>query len=386
MPTVLTGPVDDNDILTNERVIDMDEEIAQLETDVTQMTSILMKLKKRPAFSQKVEWLEDELLPRLTTLAASHTSSATTIAVATNTGQYIKERDVLRIASTGENLAVTAVSSDTIGVTRSIGAVAAATAASGGDVIIIGSAFAEGATLGQMKQVKRVAQYNYTQIQRDSFGFTNTMLASKTYGGSLIAREANKKLLEHKRRLDMTNWFGQKDLDTGGSTPISYMGGVLEFITTNVTTATTITEITWEAFLRTAFRYGNPNRKICFITPLVASALSNFPLSSLAPTSTGITDWGVSTQRYVSAAGAVVDLVVMHDWIDYQTASPGFGGMAIVLDMDNIWMRPLRDTKMEPKRQANDEDSVKQEYITEHSLEVKLEKTHSVLRGVTAYA
>jgi hypothetical protein len=386
VPTVLDGVVDDADILQNERVIDMDEDIAQLETDLNRITSILMRLRKRPATSQKVEWLEDELLPRLTTLAASHTSAATTIAVASNTGQYIKVRDVLRIASVGENVAVTATSGDTIGVTRSIGSVAGASAASGVDVVIIGSAFAEGSTLGELKQTQRVAQYNYTQIQRDSFGFTNTMLASKTYGGGLIAREANKKMLEHKRRLDMTNWFGQKDLDTTGDTPISYMGGILEFITTNVTTATTITEITWETFLRTAFRHGNPNRKLAFVTPLVMSALSNFPLSSLAPTDPSLNEWGVSISKYTSGAGQTVDLVVLNDWMDYATASPQFGGMAIILDMDNIWMRPLRDTKMEPKREANDEDSKKQEYITETSLELKLEKTHAVLRGVTAYA
>lgn len=383
--TILDGVVDDADILANERDIDMDEDIAQLETDVNQLTSILMKMRKKKAFSQKVEWLEDELVPRLTTLSATASNVVSAINVATNTGAYFRTRDVLRVASTGENLVVTGVTGDVVSVTRSIGAVAAASAASGVDVVKIGNASYEGATLGTLKIAKRVAQYNYTQIQRDPFGFTNTMLASRTFGGNLIAREARKKLLEHKRQLDLTSWFGQRDLDTSGTNPVSYMGGVLEYISTNVTTATTITEITWETFLRSAFRYGNQSRKICFVTPLVVSALASFPLSSLAPANPGITDWGVAITKYRSGAGQEVDLVVLNDWQDFQLGSPQFGGMAVILDMDNIWLRPLRDTKLMPNREANDEDSEKQEYMTETSLELKLEKTHSVLRGITAY-
>ena len=52
-----TGLVDDSDILANERVIDMSDIVGQLETDMTQFTTALMKVRSKPATSSKVEWL-----------------------------------------------------------------------------------------------------------------------------------------------------------------------------------------------------------------------------------------------------------------------------------------------------------------------------------------
>ena len=87
MPTILTGVVDDADILSNQRVVDMSPTIAMLEPDEAPLTTMLQKTSKRAAYSQKVEWLSDELVPRLTTLAASATSAATALTVATGTGR-----------------------------------------------------------------------------------------------------------------------------------------------------------------------------------------------------------------------------------------------------------------------------------------------------------
>src|SRR6478609_4446278 len=117
MPTVLSGVVSDFTILSNQRVIDMSEKISLLEPDAAPLTNFLRKLNKKDAFSQKVEWLADELIPRLTTLAASAATADTTISLAAGTGQYFRANDVLRIATTGENVAITAMSTDTAGVT-----------------------------------------------------------------------------------------------------------------------------------------------------------------------------------------------------------------------------------------------------------------------------
>ena len=216
MPTILTGVVDDADILSNQRVVDMSPTIAQLEPDEAPLTTMLQKVGSRAAYSQKVEWLSDELVPRLTTLAASATSAATSLSVATGTGAYFRAGDVVKVATTGENCYITAVSSstDTIYVTRALGGVTAISAASGVDVVKVGNAAAEGATLGTLIQTKKVANYNYAQIQRDPWGFTNTLVASKLYGGPEPANEAKKKLIEHKRQLENTMFFGVRDLNT----------------------------------------------------------------------------------------------------------------------------------------------------------------------------
>jgi hypothetical protein len=142
---ILTGLQDDNTILSNRRVIDMNPVVAQLDPDQSQFTTMLMKLSSRPAFSQKVEWIEDQYLPRVTTLAASAASGDATISAATSTGPYFKLNDICRIVSTGEAVSVSAApSTDTVGVARGIGGTAAASAASGVDVVILGNASLRG--------------------------------------------------------------------------------------------------------------------------------------------------------------------------------------------------------------------------------------------------
>ena len=392
MPTLLSGVVDDADILSNQRVVDMSPTIAELEPDEAPLTTMLQKVSKRAAYSQKVEWLSDELVPRLTTLSASATSSATSLSVPATTGAssgtYFRAGDVIRIASTGENCYVTGVSADTLYVTRGIGgtAVTAVSAASGVDVIKVGNAAAEGATLGTLIQTKKVANFNYAQIQRDPWGFTNTLVASKLYGGPEPANEAKKKLIEHKRQIENTLFWGVRDLNTTTYTaPIGYCGGVFQFATTNLTASVgTLTESVFESFLRKAFRYGSQN-KVFFCSPLVASALSSFPQGKLAPPAPGITEYGVSLSSYQSASGAKVQIMVKRDWYDFQSTSNQYGGIGVMLDMDDITMRPLRDTVLKPDRQANDEDSIKQEYLTEWSFEMGNEKKHAIISGITGY-
>jgi hypothetical protein len=77
--------------------------------------------------------------------------------------------------------------------------------------------------------------------------------------------------------------------------------------------------------------------------------------------------------------------MVKRDWYDFQSAGNQYGGIGVVVDMDDVTMRPLRDTVLKPDRQANDEDSIKQEYLTEWSLEIGLEKKHAIISGITGY-
>ena len=389
MPTILTGVVDDADILSNQRVVDMSPTIAMLEPDEAPLTTMLQKTSKRAAYSQKVEWLSDELVPRLTTLAASATSAATALSVATGTGQYFRPGDVIRISTTGENCAISAVTGDTLNlVSRTLGGTSGVTsisAASGVDVIKVGNAAAEGATLGTLIQTKKVANFNYAQIQRDPWGFTNTLVASKLYGGPEPANEAKKKLIEHKRQLENSLFWGVRDLITTGTAPIGYVGGIYQYVTSNLTSSVgSLTESIFETFLRKAFRYGSQN-KVMFCSPIVASALSSFPQGKLAPPSPSIDTFGVSLSKYQSASGAMVDIAIKRDWYDFQTTGNQYGGIGVVVDMDDITMRPLRDTVLKPDRQANDEDSIKQEYLTEWSLELGLEKKHAIISGITGY-
>lgn len=395
-PTIIAGVADDSLILSNQKIIDMDNRIAQLEPDATPLTTMTMKLSKTPAKAQKHEWLEDQNIPRLTTLSVSAASGDTTISVSTGTGQYFRVRDTIRIASTGENVAVTAVSTDTLGVKRAVGSVTGLSAASGVDLVKLANAAAEGATLGTLQQTKKVAQFNYTQIVRQPWGFTNTALATSWYGGNLDDNEAKKKLVEHKYAIENMAFFGRRNLDTTAGAVTGYAGGITDYIATNITTASSgaLTQSTWESFLQTIFRFGS-REKVVFVSPIVYRALNSFPLAKLAPNDAGpgVKDYGVQLSSYAGGGtDGKVMIALKRDWDDFQRASPQLGGIAVAIDMAYVQWNPLinegmnRDTKLLPNRQANDEDSHKQEYLTEGTFTWKLEQVHGLLRGVTAFS
>jgi hypothetical protein len=387
---ILTGVVSENVMAQAHRVPDMDPTIQQLQDDVSQFTNYLQRMKSRPAHNQVVQWLEDDLVPIIDTLAvsaASATGGTSTLIFATNP---FRVNDVLRLSMSGENVVVTGITGVSGGVNRAL-SVQGTTAAVGVDVIKIGNASQEGATIGTLIQTKKIAQSNLCQIQRDAFGFTETTLASDFYGGAPDTSEKAEKFIEHRRQLEYTSIFGQRSYNVTGTQPQAFAGGALDYIATNKTTLTTLDYKSFETFLRSGFRYGGVN-KVFFCSPFIGSGLSSFPAGKLAPPDPKSVDtWGTNVKTYIS--GSVpgnVDIVIKRDWMDAQVASGNNtlspAGFGVLIDMDAVKWRPLRDTRYLPGRQGNDEDSQKNEYLTEACVEFTNEKKHAAVFGVTAYS
>jgi hypothetical protein len=382
---ILPGLVDDQDILQNQRVIDMDEDIALLDPEVSQFFTITNQVSSKPAFSSKVEWLEDQLDPRLTSGSGAHNNSVTTINVATGEGAYVRAGDLIRNARTGEAFRVTSVATDALTVVRAVGRVAAAAMNNGDQFLIVGNAALQGATLGTRKVTKKVAQYNYEQIQRNPYGFTNTLAASKLYGGAEPMKERKKKLVVHKRAIEYTMFWGARSLNTSGNEPQGFAGGLFEFNTTNVFDAAgALSKTLLDTYLRTLLQHGHGDSKVLFVSPLVAQAISAFLRDAYEPADTRQRLYGAKVDGWISGAyGYRVPVIVKRDWNDFSSSSTQYGGWAFLVDISNVTYRPLRATKLLPNRQANDADEVSEEYLTEYSLEIQQEKTHGVIVGVT---
>ena len=104
-------------------------------------------------------------------------------------------------------------------------------------MVIINGTNEQGATLPTRLITQRTTDYNYTTIHRDSYGFTETALATDWYGGPLDAKERRKKAVEHKRNIEMSFFFGARSYSVG-TKPRHSTGGLIEFISsTNVTDA-----------------------------------------------------------------------------------------------------------------------------------------------------
>lgn len=157
--TVLKGSITTADPLSDEQVVDMRNEFYELDPDDSQFTTLLVKLGTRAAVREKIEWLEDQLRPRLLASSATAASGATSIALASGQGAYVAVDDVIRDLATGEMMHVTAISTDTLTVERGIGAVSAQAVGSADNLFLIAAAYKQGASYGTSRIVKRVLGY-----------------------------------------------------------------------------------------------------------------------------------------------------------------------------------------------------------------------------------
>jgi len=376
-------------ILEGRQVPDMAETIALLEPSAYPFTQFLNALDKVvPARNPVVRWMEDELDPRVDVLTASALSSAASFSVAHP--EYFTVDDVVNIPSSNENAAVSSINvgAGTIAVDRSVGFEPAAAYAAGEVLRIIGAARAEGDVSRGINSTLEVEQVNYTQIQRTSFGTTNTQSATELYDGNDLEYQAAKKMIVHLKDMEHTLLFGQRAITTAtlasdSSTQYKrYAGGFLEFVQTNRMDVNGIlTEADFDAFCRMFFRYGQA-RKLLLCSPVVIQAINNFAKEKLVSIPSD-ERYGLALREYRSPFG---DVVLINHWL---LSGDVYGGYAIGIDTDNILMRTLRgrdggNRYMRRIRniQANDADLRKDELLSEYTLQVVQEKTHALLTNV----
>lgn len=348
---------------------DMDAPVHLLEPNAAPLTALLERLGTVPARNPKVEWIEDEAMPRITTLSASAAASATTYSVTDN---IFRAGDLVRFPTQGFSVVVTATASGSITVQK-IGTEPHASAASGSEVFLVANAAAEGSSLREIKFTQVVPQFNYVQIITDEFGVTGTEAATEHYSGDERDRLQKKAGIEHARKQDQVFWFGTRDI-VGSQ---RFCGGVQFFLATTVVSDTPpLTEADWQDFLRRAFRYGSET-KVAFCSPSAIAAIEGFARSTYRTVNDRAEVFGVQMRRYVSGHGEVF-LVKVPWWQD----SNVYKGYCFVLDMEAIKKRPLRETKLRMNVHPPDYDGFKDQYLTETSLQVVHERRHGLLTNI----
>ena len=370
-PTILPGPETSIQNVDN-NVRGMDANVYELEPNVSPLVSLSDRMGSVASDNPKAEWLEDEPLPRVTTTTGTIASGTFTYPV---TLDIFRNGDVVRFSGYGYGLLVTAHSAGSV--TGTIIGTQAGSTVSGSEMYIVSNANPEGGTLREIEILQLVTQFNYDEIVRTPFGVTTTELGTLHYGGDERARLSKKFGMEHARAIEQMAFFGLRSIS--GTTRTA--GGLLSFITTNVTNhaATTLTVTDWETFLSQGFRYGG-DTKVAFCSAQAIAALEAFPRNNLRVSNDTASTYGVKMSTYVSGQGEV-HLVKHKDWND----SSVYKGYIFLVDMDAIRLRPLRNvgaTRLLKDRQAPDYDGVKDEYRSETCLQVMHERRHALLTGV----
>jgi hypothetical protein len=184
-------------------------------------------------------------------------------------------------------------------VVRAIDGSTAVSSADLAKLVHIGGTNEQGAEAPTALITERTANYNYTQIVRNPYRFTETALATSTwYGGPQDAIERRKKAIEHKWEIENSLFFGARSYSAGTTAPRHSSGGLLQFVTAESDTDTLDkTEI--QTFLRHGLEYGS-NKKVFFCAPLVAQVISQFLSDNWVHATPSDKVWGVQVSGLIS--------------------------------------------------------------------------------------
>lgn len=397
MPVTIANVSATDDVLSNDLVVQMDEEVGTEDVDNTQFTTMMMKLPATTAKSFKQEWLEDVYLPKNTALSVTAASADTFLSVTTNEGAYLKSGDIVKIVQTGEAVRVTTPQASGFSCVRAIGSVAAATAVSGttqGGLIIVSGSNEQGSTLPTAMVTTKTSNYNYCGIIRNSWEYTGTAEWTEFYSGDQVAYQRQKIAVEHKREIENTLFFGARSYTSGTTHPRGTAGGLDQFISTNITAISgTFTKAQLQDFLRSGLEYGNPTRKVMFCAPIVAQAMSQFLQDNWVRATPQDKVWGVQVSGIISAVnGARIPVFVKNDWKRYgEGIGKHIGSRAYLVDMTkvNLFRAPptrqgSRFCTLYSNQQTNDKDSLAENFLSEFTFELKNEKAHAMLTGISA--
>ncbi|NNF99480.1 MAG: DUF5309 family protein [Desulfobacteraceae bacterium] len=389
MPTIL-GLRDTADFQASERPGDWRDGILRLYPRSEQkapLNALIAGMKREKTVDPRFDWHEKGAPVRSSMIdnATGYTVGDTALTV--DDSAPFRKWDLVLNARTEEVMRVISdpATGTAIDVSRGWGSTAAAIV-DNDELVVIGTAIAEGAKSRSGLYTDPTDVFNYCQIFRHPLKLTNTAKSTKLRTGKAKAEMKLEALDQHTIDMERGFIFGVRNKDSSGDEPVRSTGGIYSFITTNKTTVAGAGALTYDAFntfLMNLFSKGSPER-ICFCGNRFLKVINDMvEARGEQNMKAGDEVYGIKITKYITAFGTVY--FKNHPLFNEVTAHRGLG---LFGDLRNIRYRPLdgRDTQYLPNRQDSDEDCTKDEFLTEAGLEVRHEATHGILSNVLSYA
>ena len=328
--------------------------------------------------NRKVETMEDDNVSYRVVCAAGGTGSATSLTI-TDYKPFVKY-GTWYVEETGELIRVGATPTSTsVTVARGVGGTSAATIPAGATLRYAGAAYTENEELQAAVSTQKSFPYNYIQDFRDAIEMSDHQIESASYGGKDLPYQMKKKLEEHLRAIENALWFGSRGVVS--STTQYTLGGILEFITTNLTDVSAsglLTRETFLQFLKDVFRFGG-KKKMCFHGSGLATAMDawGWELQRINP---GAEKLGIKINEYITPFGTLG--CVYHPQV---FEGDTFSGHAVVIDPQYFALKyfaGIGKTHMGDHTKSTSKTGQNKEYRTNLTLVRQLEKASGVLSGV----
>jgi hypothetical protein len=354
-------------IVSTRLKVDMDDIYMYESESEDALFKTLSMISKEKAHAKTVAWHADELVPQFVRInGGTLDDTGTTFTVDTPGGSYIPPNFLLENTRTGEQYVTTTGGSATTFVVtaRSWGSTAAAATADNDEIMILGPAYAESASLQSAVSTTEVQYTNSIQTVRHNWHISGLLQEiSKnggTYGGEDPAIQRRKTLATHRRTLNRLLLNAEAGTSGGQAT----MTGLIPFIEANnpggVNSATTLTEPVFEAHNQTWFDAGESSDRVLLASQAVHGILNQFP-SVLQQTKAGQTKHGLRISDYMSAHG---DIRIVRE---RQLRGDKYSKAAVGFDPNRVKLKVVRDTRMIKDRQGVSEDGYMEEVLTDIS-------------------
>lgn len=387
------------------QVRDVSEQMVLLEPDASPLFVLTNKAKRKtPSIAPRFEWVEDNevALWGQVSLSADTTSAITSILVSDGTlfaaGDIVAVPKAQSSQSAPEIFLVTAVSTNTLTISRGIGGSGADTITATGSLRIIGSAAKEDDNIEGQRYTAKTVQISYCQIFKTSVKVTHTAASTKQYGAPSGERKYQlvKALIRHRSEIEAAGLWSRASESLSSPSSRWTTMGLLPRISTNKTDASTTLSLTnFNTFSETAFRWGE-KQKLFLCAPKIISALNFFSQNKLL-TKVGDTVFGVKISRFDLALGEFMlanNFRMSTAEIGFPSGGNSFASHAYSIDLPSVAYRFLQgggdnligDTKLYENVLPDGSTTRTDEYRTQGGWEIRHEKKHAWLNDVSAYA
>lgn len=216
----------------------------------------------QPAGHVLHEWLEESLAPNTVVSSTNIDTAGTALSVhvsGTAAAGWLDVGAVVKNTRSGEWMQVTAISGNTITVTRGFGSTTVTSALAGDTYFVVAPAALEGSDVTANTSRPRVRKSNYLQIIKKDIIVSGTMQSTTKLGSVAdeYEKQKNNRLKEALRDLEKAVIQGKSSGNTIGSgSNYRTMKGIWDSITTNVTSTGTLTPAILDSVIQGAWAAG----------------------------------------------------------------------------------------------------------------------------------
>ncbi len=350
-------------------------EIQYLDPDRTPFLRVLSKVKTRPTDDPEFKVFERDHPSRWTRVDDSTGLNTTDTALVVDDGTMFRVDDIALVPRTNERLHVTAVSGNTLTVTRGVQG-STATAMNDNDwVKILYSKEEENGTAAEIVTTDYSTITNFTQIFKRTYGESRTSKQTKRRGPANLKEERRLAMGLIKEDMEQAFLWGKKREESASGSITRYTGGLDEFVTTN--------RIDMEGgigfgdigyLMNVATRYGG-TRKIWLCGRDARQQIDSLGLTFLKVTLKDDT-MGMSVKGFETSFGEA--MLVTHHGLDN-----AHSGDLFIVDPDHVAVAELQAIQHNENIQENDRDGTKNEFLAELGLWLDTEKAHVRVTGLT---